>query len=284
MVQGCDVWLNTPRRPLEASGTSGMKAVANGGLHLSTLDGWWDEAWSDAPDERETIGWAIGHGQSYVSEPEQDALEAEILYELLEHDVVPTFYERDAGGLPRRWIARMKASIGSLCHRYNSNRMVWEYLTTFYAPIDARARRLRSDEYQRARALAAYRARLQQAWPAVRVRSASAGVAASLRVGDPVAAQVWVELGELSPEDVLVEAYAGGVDPDGNIVGALHIPLRLAQSEGQGVYRYEGDGKVPYRQSGLHGYTIRVLPAHSDFPSRYQPGLITWAGPDTLSN
>lgn len=139
LVQGSDVWLNTPRRPREASGTSGMKAAANGALNLSTLDGWWDEAYQ--PD----VGWAIGRGEVYEDHEEQDKVEAEALYDLLERDVVPVFYDRGADRLPGRWIAHMQASIGSLCHFFNAHRMIRDYAERFYLPTAARYRRLAYD-------------------------------------------------------------------------------------------------------------------------------------------
>jgi starch phosphorylase len=239
MVQGCDVWLNTPHRPEEASGTSGMKAVANGLLHLSTLDGWWDEAWRDHGEAGEPLGWAIGRGQAYADVAEQDALEADSLYALLEHDVVPTFYDRDARGLPRRWIAHMKASIGTLCPRFNTNRMVWEYVDQFYAPLLERAGHLAADEMASARALAAWKDRLHADWHAVRVARVEASGPSGLRVGDRVCARAWVQLGELEPDDVTVQGYAGRVDPDGSLVEAVQVPLVLAGRETDGAYRYE---------------------------------------------
>ena len=155
LLQGADVWLNTPRRPLEASGTSGMKAMANGALNLSVLDGWWDEAW-DMSDPRSTpLGWAIGGREDYSDQAYQDQVEAEALYDLLEHDVIPTFYERGANNLPRRWISRMKASIGILSPFFNTHRMVQEYAERFYLPAATRYRQLTADGISGAKALAA---------------------------------------------------------------------------------------------------------------------------------
>ena len=134
LVQGADVWLNNPRRPQEASGTSGMKAAANGVLNLSTLDGWWDEAWRSADADMPPIGWAIGRGEEYESADYQDQVEAEALYDLLEQDVVPTFYDRAADGLPRQWIARMKSSLEQLSAQFNTDRMVRDYTEQAYLP------------------------------------------------------------------------------------------------------------------------------------------------------
>ncbi len=140
LVQGADVWLNNPLRPLEASGTSGMKAAANGLLNLSTLDGWWAEAWEGQDPDRARIGWAIGSGEVLDDHAYQEELEANRLYELLEHDVVPCFYDRDANGLPGEWLARMKSSISCIVPYYNTHRMVREYTERFYLPAAPVAR------------------------------------------------------------------------------------------------------------------------------------------------
>ncbi|MFQ6059490.1 MAG: glycosyltransferase family 1 protein, partial [Anaerolineae bacterium] len=289
LVQGADVWLNTPRRPREASGTSGMKAAANGVLNLSTLDGWWDEAWLDFgfgqrlqsairnPKFEIPFGWAIGRGEVYDDPGYQDQVEAEALYDLLEQDVIPTFYDRGADGLPRRWIARMKASIGTLCHFFNTHRMVQEYTECFYLPAAARYRQLTADGMARARALAAWKARVQEGWPQVRVEAVGAEPLGELRVGDEVHARARVHLGVLTPDDVRVELYLGRVDAEGEIVEAEATPMQPVGPDGEGNYRFEV-GAVPCRKSGLHGYTVRVLPHHPDLPTPFLPGLIVWAG------
>jgi len=273
LVQGADVWLNTPRRPREASGTSGMKAAANGVLNLSILDGWWDEAYQ--PE----VGWAIGRGESYDDRDYQDQVEAEALYDLLERDVVPAFYDRGANGLPRSWIARMKASIGKLCHFFNTHRMVREYTERFYLPAAARYRQLTADEIARARALAAWKARVQEGWSQIRIEAVDAGPPTELQIGGAVQAQARIHLGNLTPDDVMVELYLGRVDADGEIVEAEATPMQPVGLAEEGSYLFEVSA-VPCRKSGLHGYTVRVLSYHPDLPTPFLPGLIVWAGPD----
>jgi starch phosphorylase len=198
LVQGCDVWLNTPRRPREACGTSGMKATANGGLNLSILDGWWAEAYDPQ------LGWAIGRGETYDDPERQDEVESEALYELLEREVIPLFYKRGGNGQPSPWIKRMKTSIHELCSVYNTHRMVREYTERLYLPASDHAYELTADGMERARALAAWKTHLGQNWPKVEIVAAKVAPTKDLQVGDEISAQAWVHLGDLSPEDVQV--------------------------------------------------------------------------------
>lgn len=280
LVQGVDVWLNNPIRPQEASGTSGMKAAANGALNLSTLDGWWDEVWR-SPYRPEGIGWAIGKDEHYDSRDAQDQVEAEALYDILERDVIPTFYDRGPDRLPRKWIARMKASIGTLCHFVNTHRMVSEYVCQFYTRAHEQFRKLEADDAARARGLAAWIERVRAAWPQVRVLSVENGHGPGLPVGAQVRANARVQLGALTPDDVAVELYLGLVDPDGEIHEAETTLMKAAGRDPQGRYRYE-TVTVPCKRSGLHGFTVRIRPHHPDLPAAegavpFLPGLITWA-------
>jgi starch phosphorylase len=276
LVQGVDVWLNTPLRPREASGTSGMKAAANGVLNLSVLDGWWDEAWRDSGAESDTIGWAIGRGETYDDPDYQDRVEAEALYNLLEQDVVPTFYDRGADGLPRRWIDRMKTSIGILCHAFNTHRMVREYTDRFYVPAAARHGDLVADAMARARDLAAWKARVKKSWPMVRIQPVGIESRGEAQVGGLIRAKARVHLGNLAPNDVAVELYLGRVDPSGELTEAEASPMELVDQDGDGTYLFEA-GSTTYRKSGRYGYTMRVLPRHPDLSAPFLPGLIAWA-------
>ena len=277
LVQGVDVWLNTPQRPLEASGTSGMKAAANGVLNLSTLDGWWDEVWRD-PLRPAGIGWAIGKGENYNNPDYQDQVEAEALYDVLERDVIPTFYDRGADRLPRKWIERMKTSIGALCHFVNTHRMVSEYTCRFYMRAHDQFRKLEKDGSARGRALAAWITHVEQAWPQVRIEAVDGDPADTLPVGTNIRARARVELGGLSPADVAVELYLGRLNPEGEIVDACTAVMKPVERDSQGRYLFEAAG-VPCSKSGLHGYTVRVLPHHVDLVSPFLPGLIAWAEP-----
>ena len=276
LVQGVDVWLNTPERPMEASGTSGMKAAANGVLNLSVLDGWWDEAWRVPELRSSPIGWAIGSGEVYDNPDYRDQVESEALYDLLERDVVPTFYERGANGLPRRWIARMKASISLLCHFFNTHRMVRDYAETFYLRAHGRYQELAADGAARARALAAWLERVRTAWPQVRIEAVDDGPASGLAVGTTARIGARLSLGGLTPDDVEVELYLGRLDPNGEILDAETLPMKPAGRNEQGWFLFEATA-VPCCRSGLQGYTVRVLPRHPDLATPFLPGLIAWA-------
>ncbi|HZS03510.1 MAG TPA: alpha-glucan family phosphorylase [Blastocatellia bacterium] len=289
MVQGADVWLNTPRRPLEASGTSGMKAAANGVLNVSTLDGWWAEAWNfefqraksevsgeDYPSGQQPVGWAIGRGETWSDPEHQDEVEAEALYDLLERDVVPTFYDRGPDKLPRGWIARMKASIGNLCYFYNTHRMVREYTEHYYLPAAKHYEQLRADGMARAKSLAAWKAKVRDNWSQVRVAAVELPSLAELQVGREVKVRARVQLGTLGPNDVTVELYAGLVDAGGEIARAEVITMQPVAGQSAEGFIFETTS-APHH-SGLHGYTVRVRPRHADLSAEFLPGLIVWAG------
>ena len=276
LVQGSDVWLNTPLRPLEASGTSGMKALANGGLNLSILDGWWDEAWHPETADQSFVGWAIGRGEKYDNQDYQDQVESLALYEILEHDVIPAFYERGADGLPRRWIARMKSSIATLCPEFNMQRMVTEYATDFYLRSHERHQHLLAGNAAAARALAAWNQRIRDNWAQVAIESVDALPETELRSGGQVEVRARVRLGGLSCDEVSVELYLGMLDADFEICDAAAVPMEMVSQAADGVYIFAAHSAA-CRESGMHGYTVRILPYHVDEPQQFLPGLIRWA-------
>jgi starch phosphorylase len=276
LVQGTDIWLNTPLRPEEASGTSGMKVLPNGGLNLSIPDGWWDEAWQDAGAQKRFIGWAIGNGESYDNRDYQDQVESSDLYALLERDIVPGFYERSADGLPRRWIAQMKSSISTLCPVFNMQRMVRQYAADFYVTADEKYQQLTANQAARARALAAWTSHVQAHWKEVRVESVDSLTQTDLPVGSHLHVRARLQLGALTPDQVAVELYVGRLDADGELIGAHTIPMEPAGPGQGGIWTFE-DATVPCPRSGLHGYTVRITPFNPDAPKAFLPGVITWA-------
>jgi starch phosphorylase len=272
LVQGCDVWLNTPRRPREACGTSGMKAAANGVLNLSVLDGWWDEAYNSS------IGWAIGGGEHYTEEQHdyQDQIESEAIYELLEKDVVPLFYDRGRDGLPRRWIEMMKEAMRQLGPVFNASRMVYEYAERFYLPASERYRGLVSRKLDGARELAAWIKNLKQNWKRIKIeRIFSIENEDSYQVGRVLEIRAALRLGDLTAKDVDVELYHGNVNPKGAIAGADTITMTHMETDerGQSIY----SGLLPLKASGRYGYTVRILPSAEKMPNRIDLGLVSWA-------
>ncbi len=280
LVQGVDVWLNTPRRPMEASGTSGMKVLANGGMNVSIPDGWWAEGY------RPNTGWSIGRGEEYSDPNYQDRIEAMALYDILEKEVVPLFYDRSSEGTPRAWISRIKSSMRILCPTFNTNRMVSEYVERFYFPSSIRATKLSANMLKGATDLVVWKQRLRDKWNQVKVQSVTTSVmetltkatAASdspetLSVGNMLHVTAEVRLGELTTEDVVVQAYRGPLDSNHQVTFGAGIPLVLVKSA-DGVFRYEGD--IDCDTTGRQGFSVRVLPYHPDAALPHELNLITW--------
>jgi starch phosphorylase len=269
MVQGVDVWLNNPRRPLEASGTSGMKVCANGGLNLSILDGWWVEGYA------QDNGWAIGAGEEYTDLAYQDDVESRAIYDLLEQEIVPLFYKRSSDGLPRGWLRTMKRSIATLCPIYNTGRMVAEYTTTCYLPSAQRYLTLTGDNLRKAQALASWRRSLLRNWPQVRVMSVEANGSDPMHVGAELHVNARVNLGPLTPDDVQVQLFHGLVDSMGDIPRATTLAMSTNGTTPEGG-AWLFSGAIPCRSSGQYGYSVRVLPRHGDLANPYEPGLVCW--------
>jgi starch phosphorylase len=274
LVQGADVWLNTPLRPNEASGTSGMKAAANGALNLSILDGWWDELWH-SQDPPGAIGWAIGKGENYHDPSYQAQVEAEALYELLERDVIPLFYDRGPDKLPRRWIEHMKASIATICPVVNTHRMVKDYTCQAYLRAHQHYCDLETNHAARAKALAAWISRVRQEWPRVRIDQLERGPESILAIGNKILVRVRIQLAALSPQDVTVELYLGPLNPAGDFIGATCTPMAPVQNDGKGGFTFEA--LTICAESGRHGFTVRVRPYHPDLNVPFLPDLICWA-------
>jgi len=274
LVQGVDVWLNTPLRPNEASGTSGMKAAANAVLNLSAPDGWWDEVWND-PKLSRKMGWAIGKGEEYSDRDYQDQVEAEALYDLLERDVIPTFYDRGADRTPRKWVERMKSCVDSLCPFVNTHRMVRDYVDGYYMKAHAQFRSLEEGQAQRARELSAALERIRREWQDVWVAKVEDGPVDTVPVSSSMRIRAQVHLGRLTPDDVVVELYLGRVDGDGNLVAGEAVLMQSERQNASDTYRYVVETSI--HRSGLHGFTVRVRPHHPDMPVAFIPGLICWA-------
>jgi starch phosphorylase len=277
LVQGCDVWLNNPLRPLEACGTSGMKAALNGGLNVSVRDGWWDE-WYDGGN-----GWEIPSADGVADATRRDALEATALYELLGKSVAPLFYDRDADGVPQGWVERIRHTFRSLSPKVQAERMVREYVTALYVPAAAASRGLADAEgFGPARELAAWKRRVIQAWPQVRVEHVESE-AAGQALGSALSVRVSVALGELAPDDVAVEVVYGRPDDADEIIAPAYAALTAEPGGGAPLVRYSGE--VSLDQPGPFGYTVRVLPNHPLLDSRAELGLVTYPqAPSGMTN
>jgi len=269
LVQGVDVWLNTPRRPLEASGTSGMKAALNGAINLSILDGWWDEGYS--PE----TGWAIGCGEEYGDENYQDEVESNALYDLLEKEVSPLFFARAHNGLPKSWIARMKNSMRTLGPQFNAKRMVREYVEEIYVPSEERYGVMADNAFQHAKNLASWKRRLRTLWPEIRIIEVKGDPRDDFKVGDVMQVRAQVRLSQLNPEDVAVELYQGPLDARGEITNPRVVPMSPTGAAKGDVHEFSGS--LEPGTSGRHGYTIRILPKNPDLAAPNKEGLVLWA-------
>jgi glycogen phosphorylase len=264
---GCDVWLNNPLRPLEACGTSGMKAALNGGLNLSIRDGWWDEMYDGEN------GWAIPSAAG-VDDDRRDDIEAAGFYNLVETQVAPRFYDR-RGLLPARWVEMVRHTLKGLGPQVLATRMVRDYVTELYAPAAASSRTVSADRYAAAKRLAAWRIKVLAAWPAVTVRHVeSTGVGDTPELGATLALRAEVDLAGLSPDDVDVQAAYGRVDEANGLHDVQTLPLAYA-GDGDGLGRWEG--AVPLERTGAFGYTVRVLPKNGLLATEAELGVVTVA-------
>jgi starch phosphorylase len=259
LVQGVDVWINTPRRPWEACGTSGMKVLVNGGLNLSVLDGWWAEAYN------EDVGWALGDGREH-GDGTWDAIEARQLYELLEQQIVPMFYARDESGVPRAWVAKIRASMSLLTPQFSGNRMVREYVERNYLPAVKDYRDRQVNAGAAAKSLLAWETEIRRCWDHIHF-----GGLEIARDDSGFEFSVQIYLGELDPDAIEVDLYA---EPQDGLQACTHTMQRAAMLTGAThgfVYRARVDGQRPEQD-----YTVRVVPRHPDAILPIELPLVLW--------
>ena len=267
LVQGCDVWLNNPRRPLEASGTSGMKAALNGCVNFSVLDGWWDEAYTTE------VGWALGQGETFENHDLQDRVESDLLYGGLEREIVPLFYDRDETGVPRGWTKIMKKSISRLSAGFNSHRMLKNYTHQFYMRALRLHERLTANDHAETRALTAWFGRLRQEWHQVQIVKMESPVSDFLYKGTEVEVRAWVRLNAMKPEDIIVECYHGPLDASFNITSPKRERMQAERLEGDLTVFHT---KFQCSRGGHYGHTVRILPGHENLAVEFLPGFMKW--------
>ncbi|MGH7144817.1 MAG: alpha-glucan family phosphorylase [Planctomycetota bacterium] len=267
LVQGVDVWLNTPRRPREASGTSGMKAAANGVLNCSILDGWWPEAYDGQN------GWAIGEGEDYEDLDYQDQVESRALLDIIEKQIVPLFYDRHNHGVPRGWTQFMKRIMTTCIPVFNTHRQVQEYTTKYYLKAAKNSQAVAQNNYQGARDLWDWKMSMYQRWAQIRIEEVHAKKDAALPIGGDLEVTARINLGQVSPQDVAVQLYHGNVDLQNEIVEGEPATMD-GKKIAEGVYEFTG--RVRCVVSGKFGYTIRILPQHPYLSHGFISGLITW--------
>jgi starch phosphorylase len=264
MYHGCDVWLNNPRRPLEACGTSGMKAALNGALNCSILDGWWDECYDGGN------GWAIASADDDPDTTRRDTREATSLFGLLEREIVPLFYRRGADGVPVGWIDAMKHNWSSLGPFITAARMVRDYVTELYEPAAASAHAVADQDWALARSLAGWKATVRLGWPGVKVGAVDAD-STPAHEGERRVAAAHVDIDGLAPTDVAVQLLHGSIDSTGSFIDSPAMVPMQRQDDGSYSCTYTVSAAGPY------GLTVRALPTHEGLISPVELGIAAWA-------
>jgi len=266
LVQGVDVWLNTPRRPLEASGTSGQKAAANGVINVSVLDGWWPEGYNG------NNGFAVGEKRRYSDDEMQDRDDCYSLYTVLEEKVIPTYYSQEMG-FSRKWVSLMKNSIRTITPLFSTERMVREYTDKFYIPCIKRGQYFSEDGFRVADKMREYKQFMTNNWHRVEIYRVDTNVTREMNVGEGISLKAYVALGAISPEDVDVEVVYGVVSEQG-LRGLYTAPMILECADGNERFIFTGQVNMP---QGTFGYTVRVRPGSPELLNKFELPLVTWA-------
>ncbi|NLM11451.1 MAG: glycosyltransferase family 1 protein [Clostridiaceae bacterium] len=271
LVQGVDLWLNNPRRPLEASGTSGQKVCINGIPNCSILDGWWCEGYNGKN------GWVIGDGTPYENEEQQDDADSKSLYCLLENQIIPMYFKRDVNGIPTEWIKIMKESIKSITPLFSTHRMLLDYTREFYNPCIDRVRRIQQSNYELVRNLSSFKHNIQRFWSDIRIMTDSGGHTLnehSLKSEENITLNVKVSLGNLSPEDVSVEVYYGQL-VNNQLRHGEAVEMNFMKQSDSTTWHYSVNLNIT--ESGEYGYTFRVIPKHKELFNKHGIPFIKWA-------
>lgn len=270
MVQGVDVWLNNPRRPLEASGTSGMKVPPNGGLNFSILDGWWDEAYDGQN------GWAIGNREEYTDLEYQDEVESNALYNVLENEIIPLYYERGRDDIPRQWVTAMKWSMQTVCPQFSTNRMVADYFNKFYTNASRRYINMTSDDFKKSKELKSWKDNIYSKWSKVSFENTMSEMPSrNLQVGSKFEVKTIVNLGNIAPDSVRVELYHGKFSMKDEITEPTIVEMKHSSDLGNG--RHSFIGSLECVNTGQSGYAIRMYPYHKDLGYKFDMKMIIWS-------
>lgn len=270
MVQGVDVWLNNPRRPLEASGTSGMKVPPNGGLNFSILDGWWDEAYDGQN------GWAIGYREEYTDLEYQDEVESNALYNVLENEIIPLYYERGRDDIPRQWVTAMKWSMQTVCPQFSTNRMVADYFNKFYTNASRRYINMTNDDFKKSKELKSWKDNIYSKWSKVSFENTMSEMPSrNLQVGSKFEVKTIVNLGNIAPDSVRVELYHGKLSMKDEITEPTIVEMKHSSDLGNG--RHSFIGSLECVNTGQSGYAIRMYPYHKDLGYKFDMKMIIWS-------
>jgi starch phosphorylase len=267
LVSGVDVWLNNPEYPMEASGTSGQKAGLNGVINLSVLDGWWGEGYNGEN------GWAITPHDQHYDATFRNREEASELLDIIEHQVIPLYYDRNGHGFSEGWVRMSKASMKSILPQFNSQRMVMDYIKGFYGPAVRQGRALAANRYKGAKALAAWKKKIRELWPSVTLRRVDKALHA-VSAGSKVRIEVAAQLGDLSPPDVRVECVIGREDEhhDFQATDYFGFTAESTLDSGEVLFALDLDPPLP----GLQHYQIRMYPHHDELSHRFETGCMIW--------
>ena len=268
LVQGVDIWLNNPLRPQEASGTSGMKAAVNGAINFSVLDGWWCEGYNGEN------GWVVGSTDTYNDLEYQNEMESRSIYEMLEKEIIPLFFDRGQDDLPRGWITKMKACMQTIGPMFNTNRMIEDYTRKFYVPSMELTEKMKENNYELAKKKADWQSNIERNWNRVSIISADDNTGSkTIKIGEPLKIRVRVNLAGIAPEDVFVQVYEGYLNTKNVLSDETFENMKMVSKEQDGTYIYEIE--APTRMVGHCGYTVRIVPQYMD-KVEYIPGIIKW--------
>jgi starch phosphorylase len=272
LVQGVDIWLNNPRRPLEASGTSGQKVCINGIINFSVLDGWWCEGYNGKN------GWAIGDETIYDNEYHQDNADSESIYDILEKQIIPTFFDRNEKGVPEKWVEIMKESIKSNTSLFSTHRMVQDYTNKYYIPLMDRVEKQTLNNFKLASELSNWKKHIEKEWPQVDIipdKQITQLNNKNFISGESIPIYASVRLGNIEPSSVKVQIYYGDVGNDNTIENPHIVDMQLEEKISDNTYRYTTN--ITLFEGGEYGYTFRVIPNHPDLLNRFDLPLIRWA-------